>query len=104
MRYQTALRPVRRRVRYTPQRRGARTLKVHLSVWNIVERTLAPGRIPSSRARPPFISSTALTGSAEGMEAVDCGTAFDEIVEIVPSDRMNNTSSGRIVSFIQNDK
>src|SRR5579864_1461351 len=102
MRYQTALRPVRRCVRYTPKRQGARTLApVQLS--KIVARTLSPVWMPNSRTRPAFISSTARTGSGDEIGVVDNGMVLDAIVAIVPSGRMNNMSNGRIVFFIQND-
>src|SRR5882724_7779196 len=104
MRYQTALRPVRRgsdtrhgRDRQEPFAHAQRSL------WNSAACTRSPEPIPSSTAFPPLISRTARTGSAERMGVVDSGTALGAMLEIVPSERMNSMSSETYVFFIQND-
>ena len=50
--------------------------------------TRSPSAIPSSAARPPISSSTAPTGSPDGIGASENGTAFSAILAIVPSARM----------------
>src|SRR6185437_717781 len=96
MRYQTAPRPVR-------GEGLTRCGGSHQRPWKMVEWTFAPSRIWRAAARPPLISSTACTGSADLMDLSDRGLALAAMVETVPSARMNRMSSGMSVFFIQND-
>ena len=57
--------------------------------------------MPSRSAAPPLISSTALTGSPEGMGFVDSGIVRSTIRRICPSAPMNSMSRGISVFFIQ---
>ena len=63
--------------------------------------TLAPGAMPRRGARPPTISSTAATGSPDGIGVSENGTAFSAMRATVPSARMKTMSSGVGVFFIQ---
>src|SRR6266566_2513061 len=56
--------------------------------------TLSPGFKPNSAARPPAISSTARTGSYDGMLSSDSGFAFAAMRAIAPFALMKSISSG----------
>src|SRR5215207_6057194 len=56
--------------------------------------TRSPALIPSRAAVPPASSSTARTGSPDGMVRVDSGSAFSATRATDPSGRMNSMSRG----------